>query len=77
MSLLDEMFQITDEQKAKAATEKIKPLLEYIFKECERQNYTLYELEKLILAMAAALEWTKQELCDKTPCFSEKIQRKE
>ena len=71
MSILDEMLQNdADEQKrAKAATEKIKPLLDYIFKECERQNYTFYELEALIVTMAASLEWTKRELYDKSLLF--------
>lgn len=63
MSILDEMFQNANEQKrAEAAAEKIKPLFEHIFEECKRQNYTVYELEKLILAMTVALEADKQKI---------------
>lgn len=50
---------------------KVKILHDYILEECKRQNYTVYELEKLILAMTAVLETDKQELYNKTLLFRE------
>ena len=72
MNILSELFTIADEQKqAKALKEKVLPLYNHIFDECKRQNFTIYELEKLILAMVAVLEEDKKNLHRKTLLFRE------
>ena len=74
MDILNELFTIADEQKqAKALEEKKLPLSNHIMEECKRQNYTIYEFEKLILAMVAVLEEDKKNLHRKTLLFREDL----